>query len=368
MHQIAHAGLVQGRPQRADRRPAASPRAAWSRWPSASATTSSSRPCEELLDAQPPRDEAADRDRDRRGEGQLRGLYLRRRHGLSARTRSNARCGARTAGSCSISPAPIRRSHGVDQLLPQRKHDEDVLRHLHDHGLRSADPVQRRLLRPDRRAHPGRIAAQAATSRRRSPAARMRWAGIFDILGGLLGQKTPEFLNAAGFSSVAASVLFGHRQRRANGSSCSRSASAAFPAGRSATGRTAIRCGPASPTCPTNSSNATSRCVIERYETVPDSGGAGLHRGGNGINMSYRFLEPGMIAIHDDRWFVPPWGVNGGAPGARATQDPARSATARSIDRRQQGGGYAKSRPATCSTSSPGAAAAGAIRWTAIPR
>jgi N-methylhydantoinase B len=34
--------------------------------------------------------------------------------------------------------------------------------------------------------------------------------------------------------------------------------------------------------------------------------------------MSYRFLEPGQIAIHDDRWFVPPWGVNGGHPGARA--------------------------------------------------
>jgi N-methylhydantoinase B len=34
--------------------------------------------------------------------------------------------------------------------------------------------------------------------------------------------------------------------------------------------------------------------------------------------MVYRFMEPGVIAIHDDRWFVPPWGVNGGEPGARA--------------------------------------------------
>jgi len=53
---------------------------------------------------------------------------------------------------------------------------------------------------------------------------------------------------------------------------------------------------------------------------VADSGGAGLHRGGNGIIMSYRFLEPGVISIHDDRWFVPPWGVNGGRPGARASK------------------------------------------------
>jgi N-methylhydantoinase B len=58
--------------------------------------------------------------------------------------------------------------------------------------------------------------------------------------------------------------------------------------------------------------------IIERYETVPDSGGPGLHRGGNGILMTYRFLETGTIAIHDDRWFTKPWGVNGGLPGARA--------------------------------------------------
>ena len=56
---------------------------------------------------------------------------------------------------------------------------------------------------------------------------------------------------------------------------------------------------------------------IERWETVPDTGGAGLHRGGNGVDVAYRFLQPGTIAIHDDRWLTYPWGVNGGDPGAR---------------------------------------------------
>jgi N-methylhydantoinase B len=56
---------------------------------------------------------------------------------------------------------------------------------------------------------------------------------------------------------------------------------------------------------------------IEKWETVADTGGAGLHRGGNGVDVAYRFLEPGTIAIHDDRWLMYPWGVNGGAPGAR---------------------------------------------------
>jgi len=58
--------------------------------------------------------------------------------------------------------------------------------------------------------------------------------------------------------------------------------------------------------------------VIERYETVPDSGGAGKFRGGNGILMTYRFTEAGNISIHDDRWFIPPWGVNGGHPAQRS--------------------------------------------------
>jgi N-methylhydantoinase B len=51
-----------------------------------------------------------------------------------------------------------------DQFPAEREHDAHVLRHLHDHGVRPADPVQRRLLRPDRHPHPGRLAAQAQVS------------------------------------------------------------------------------------------------------------------------------------------------------------------------------------------------------------
>ena len=56
---------------------------------------------------------------------------------------------------------------------------------------------------------------------------------------------------------------------------------------------------------------------IEKWETVADTGGAGLHRGGNGVDVAYYFEEPGQIAIHDDRWLTYPWGVNGGHPGAQ---------------------------------------------------
>ncbi len=59
---------------------------------------------------------------------------------------------------------------------------------------------------------------------------------------------------------------------------------------------------------------------IEKYETIADSGGAGLHRGGNGLSVAYRFLVDGTIAIHDERWLTYPWGVRGGEPGMRSTK------------------------------------------------
>jgi N-methylhydantoinase B len=59
---------------------------------------------------------------------------------------------------------------------------------------------------------------------------------------------------------------------------------------------------------------------IERYETIPDSGGAGLDRGGNGLTVAYRFLCDGEVGIHDDRWLTYPWGVLGGETGLRSTK------------------------------------------------
>jgi N-methylhydantoinase B len=57
---------------------------------------------------------------------------------------------------------------------------------------------------------------------------------------------------------------------------------------------------------------------IDGYTTVEDSGGAGFHRGGNGIEKRYVYLEPGEVSIHDDRWLTYPWGILGGKPGSRS--------------------------------------------------
>ena len=140
---------------------------------------------------------------------------------------------------------------------------------------------------------------------------------ILEVLGGLLGQKTPEFLNAAGFSSSPHLFYFGVDKA---GTSFQ-----LFQIGFGGIPGRALGDGPDGHSLFPNFTNVPNEfleryfpLIIECYETLADSGGAGLHRGGNGIDMVYRFLEPGMIAIHDDRWFVHPWGVNGGAPGSRA--------------------------------------------------
>ena len=140
---------------------------------------------------------------------------------------------------------------------------------------------------------------------------------IFDVLGGLLGQKTPQFLNAAGFSSSP--HLF------YSGTGDDGRYFQLFQIGFGGIPGRPLGDGPDGHSLWPNFTNVPNEfleryfpLMIERYETVADSGGAGLHRGGNGIDMVYRFLAAGHIAIHDDRWFTYPWGVNGGKPGTRA--------------------------------------------------
>ncbi|MAL26853.1 MAG: 5-oxoprolinase [Croceicoccus sp.] len=144
---------------------------------------------------------------------------------------------------------------------------------------------------------------------------------IFDILGGLLGQKTPAFMNAAGFSSSPHLFYSGNDNRPGQKGDWFQLFQIGFggiPGRPMGDGPDGHSLWPGFTNVPNEFLERYFPMIIERYETEPDSGGAGLHRGGNGIHMTYRFLSDGVISIHDDRWFIPPWGVNGGEPGYRA--------------------------------------------------
>ena len=144
---------------------------------------------------------------------------------------------------------------------------------------------------------------------------------IFDVLGALLGQKSPEFLCAAGFSSSPHLMFSGtHRGGDSDGEwfQLFQIGFGGIPGRPFGDGPDGHSLFPGFTNVPNEFLERYFPMVIERYETVADSGGAGQFRGGNGIHMTYRFLETGRISIHDDRWFIPPWGVNGGEPAQRS--------------------------------------------------
>ena len=140
---------------------------------------------------------------------------------------------------------------------------------------------------------------------------------IFDVLGALLGQKTPEFLCAAGFSS-SPHLMFSGFDTSGEWFQLFQIGFGGIPGRPFGDGADGHSLWPGFTNVPNEFLEKYFPMIIERYESVADSGGAGRYRGGNGIHMTYRFTESGTIAIHDDRWFVPPWGVNGGEPGARS--------------------------------------------------
>lgn len=143
---------------------------------------------------------------------------------------------------------------------------------------------------------------------------------IFDILGALLGMGAPEMmLNAAGFSDSPHLFFSGYDE---NGEWFQ-----LFQIGFGGIPGRPVGDGPDGHSLWQGFTNVPNEFIesyfplrIETYRTIPDSGGAGLHRGGNGLNVAYRFLVDGEIGIHDERWLTYPWGVLGGETGMRSTK------------------------------------------------
>jgi N-methylhydantoinase B len=140
---------------------------------------------------------------------------------------------------------------------------------------------------------------------------------FMDVIAGLLGKGQPALLCAAGMGSSPHLMYSG---RRGDGTwfQLYQIGHGGVPGRPTGDGPDGHSMWPYFKNIPSEYLESHYPLRIERYESVPDSGGPGLHRGGNGLSVVYRFLEAGEISIHDDRWFTPNWGVNGGLPGARS--------------------------------------------------
>lgn len=142
---------------------------------------------------------------------------------------------------------------------------------------------------------------------------------IFDVMGGLLGQSAPDAMNAAGFSD-SPHLFYSGYDDKGEWFQLFQIGFGGIPGRPAGDGPDGHSLWPGFTNVPNEFVEAYFPLRVESYETIADSGGAGLHRGGNGLSVAYRFLCDGAIAIHDDRWLTYPWGVNGGEPGKRSTK------------------------------------------------
>jgi N-methylhydantoinase B len=56
---------------------------------------------------------------------------------------------------------------------------------------------------------------------------------------------------------------------------------------------------------------------VNAYSIREGTGGAGLHRGGDGILREYEFLAPARVTINSERRIIAPYGLQGGEAGTR---------------------------------------------------
>ncbi|KAH6721129.1 Hydantoinase/oxoprolinase-domain-containing protein [Leptodontidium sp. MPI-SDFR-AT-0119] len=138
-----------------------------------------------------------------------------------------------------------------------------------------------------------------------------------DIIQALMGQRSPEYRAAAGFSD---SPHFFYSGFKPNGEwyQLYQIGFGGVPARPIGDGPDCHCLFPAIKSVPTEFIELNFPLRIEANESLADTGGAGFYRGGNAQRTLYRFLSAGEFSIHDDRWFTKPWGINGGSPGARS--------------------------------------------------
>ena len=137
----------------------------------------------------------------------------------------------------------------------------------------------------------------------------------FDVLGGALSKHAPEMATAAGYGS-SPHFLYSGVDAGGHHFTLMEILYGGIPGRPLGDGLDGHSWWPLFENIPTEYLESYFPMVIESYSSLPDTGGAGKHRGGNGVEKVYRVLQAGEISIHDDRHRSQPWGILGGRPGA----------------------------------------------------
>ena len=137
----------------------------------------------------------------------------------------------------------------------------------------------------------------------------------FDVLGGALSYNAPEMATAAGYGS-SPHFLYSGVDKAGRPFQLMEILYGGIPGRPVGDGLDGHSWWPLFQNIPSEYLETYYPMLVEGYTTIIDSGGAGKHRGGNGVEKIFYFLEEGDISIHDDRHDTQPWGILGGRPAA----------------------------------------------------
>jgi N-methylhydantoinase B len=137
----------------------------------------------------------------------------------------------------------------------------------------------------------------------------------FDVLGGALSYNAPEMATAAGYGS-SPHFLYSGVEKNGRPFQLMEILFGGIPGRPVGDGLDGHSWWPLFQSIPSEYLETYYPMLVEAHTTIIDSGGAGKHRGGNGVEKIFYFLEEGEISIHDDRHDTQPWGILGGRPAA----------------------------------------------------
>ena len=137
----------------------------------------------------------------------------------------------------------------------------------------------------------------------------------FDVLGGALSRNAPEMATAAGYGS-SPHFLYSGKDAEGRPFQLMEILYGGIPGRPVGDGMDGHSWWPLFENIPSEYLESYYPMRIDAYRSLPDTGGPGLHRGGNGVEKVYRMLAEGEVSIHDDRHRSQPWGILGGRPGA----------------------------------------------------
>ncbi len=139
---------------------------------------------------------------------------------------------------------------------------------------------------------------------------------IVDVIMGALAQALPDEMAAASHGSMN-NVAMGARDEHGSGWDYYETVAGGMGAGPNGAGQSAVQ------THMTNTLNTPIESLemhyplrLRRYAIRRGSGGAGLHRGGDGLVREFEFLQPTTVTLLTERRRHAPWGLQGGDSGA----------------------------------------------------